>query len=119
MVTLEYYGMGDIKMNNINADFDMPDNFVAHLQDYYAHLIGKTISDNEFEKLYDDNTDKAEIINQILSIEQAYYLMRRCRGGGLCGSHSDILWRIRRKLIDELRKEFDEEYIDVNKDIRF
>ena len=82
---------------------------VTIAQDYFSNL-GKEIDWDEDDASKIDPT-QADAIDEILAIEASIYLLRRT--SKLCGSLSDIMVSLRRKLITEYEDKY-EPYVEYN-----
>lgn len=85
--------------------------YTVTARDYFNHV--------EKEINYEDeNIDgmipakQADVIADILTCEVSIYLLRRATGG--CGSLADNMVAMRRKLIEQYEKEYNEKYVVYN-----
>lgn len=73
-------------------------------------------SEEEIEKLYDKKYEMCQMINQIMAIKQACFLLRRTSYS--CGSLSDDLYDLKIRLIGELKAmynfDFDDDFVENN-----
>ncbi len=75
------------------------------------YLRAKGWSEKKVEDFSESNWKTYEIINQIMALKQACFLLRRTSHS--CGSLSDGLYSLKMRLIHELRKEHKFEFDDA------
>lgn len=67
--------------------------------DYIGRLLNVDRDHIVVSLFYEENYPQIELIDKIISCENAIYLLRR--SNETCGSHTDTMVSIRRKFIDE------------------
>jgi len=79
-----------------------------------VYLEEKGYTEEEIEKLYEENYDMCEMLNQIIALKQSCILLRHTSHS--CGSLAVDLFRLKEKLIAELKEkynfEFDEDLME-------
>ena len=80
------------------------------------YLRAKGMTEAQAEAFMDDNHAAYELINQIMALKQSCFMLRRTSYS--CGSLSDGLYRLKGRLIRELREahgvEFDDAFVERN-----
>ena len=83
-----------------------------------CYLRAKGYSIKQLDRMYDLEYKKIQVLNQIIALKQACFLMRRVNNS--CGSLSDDLCDLKNRLIVELKEkynfDFDEEFVDETYD---
>jgi len=103
--------MRDFIGDNLHIDGRMICYRLITVGDY---LEAKGWSEEEIEEFADKNHYVYELINQVMALKQACFLFRRISHS--CGSLSDDLYRLKMRLIRELKEtydfDFDDEFVE-------
>ena len=80
------------------------------------YLRAKGLTEDEAEAFVENKYSTYELINQIMALKQSCFMLRRTSYS--CGSLSDGLYRLKVRLIRELREEhrveFDDAFVERN-----
>lgn len=76
----------------------------------YEYLKVKGLTNSQIEEFIDYKYDTYKLINQIIAVKQACWLLRRTKNS--CGSLSDDLCDLKCKLIHDLQYEFNYTFDD-------
>jgi len=98
----------------INCNINEENPFVIQDSASYFIQTGRVDTEDLFWNVfYDKNSQECDLVQQIITTEFSYFLLRRCTGLGY-DETVDACMELRRKLINEYKDKYKTVFIELN-----